>query len=144
MNFPVFSCTCVWGCSWKKIQKEEEENEEEESLFRWCVESDGALISPHRGPTLPNSEFDWKMRGKRIKESKNKREKNEQSERFIGRARSARRNRRRKRKKDEDGSAFFPLFGSWRSSSLSVGEMSVPLQPPFSLFFSSLWNLILF
>lgn len=74
MNFPVFSCTCVWGCSWKKIQKEEEENEEEESLFRWCVESDGALISPHRGPTLPNSEFDWKMRGKRIKESKNKRE----------------------------------------------------------------------
>jgi hypothetical protein len=74
MNFPVFSCTCVWGCSWKKIQKEEEEKEEEESLFRWCVESDGALISPHQGPTLPSSEFDWKMRGKRIKESKNKRE----------------------------------------------------------------------
>ena len=63
MNFPVFSCTCVWECSWKKIQEEEKE----ESLFRWCVESDGALISPHQGLSV---EFRvWlKDEGKRIKE----------------------------------------------------------------------------
>ena len=78
----------------------------------------------------PYSEFDWKMR------EKNKRNKREKTQRFIGRARG--RIKRGKRKKDEDGLAFFPLFGYWLTFFFSFGRQNVfHYTPILFLFFSS-------
>ncbi len=131
----------VWGCSWKKIQEKEEE-EEEESLFRWCVESDGALISPHQGlsPDFGVWLKDEGKKNKRIRE-KTRTEREVHPHRARARHGGIEDEKEKKTKMDR----VFSLFSVTDVPLLCRSAKCLSHYTPIlSMFFSSLWNLILF
>ena len=134
--FRVFVCECSWHKRKKKRKRRARFDDLSSLMGHWFLLTRILFSLFSIFHVSPSSEFDWKMREKNRKNKRIK-EKTRERPRGSSGARAARRNRRRKRKKDEDGLGFFPLFGYWRSSSLSVGKMSVPLHPhSLSLCFS--------
>ena len=126
--FRVFVCECSWHKRKKKRRRRTRFDDVSSLMGHWFLLTRILFSLFSIFHVSPSSEFNWKMREKNRKNKRIK-EKTRERPRGLSGARAARRNRRRKRKKDEDGLGFFPLFGYWRSSSLSVGKMSVPLHP---------------